>query len=57
MDVVILLESELTFGCPIEMFGDRRIPRWGDVAEQGSRYNFLQLLGYSVLKQARSLEC
>jgi len=36
VDVVILLESELTFGCPIEMFGDRRIPRWGDVAEQGS---------------------
>jgi hypothetical protein len=30
------LVNGLKGGCPMEMFRVRRIPRWGDVAEQGS---------------------
>jgi hypothetical protein len=44
MDFV--LENGLKFGCPMAKFGGRRIPRWGDVAEQGLR-NWLVAAGYS----------
>jgi hypothetical protein len=31
-----VLENSLKDGCPMENFGDRKIPHRGDVAEQGS---------------------
>jgi hypothetical protein len=31
-----ILENSLKIECPMGKFGDRRLTRWGDVAEQGS---------------------